>query len=91
MIWLRDITSIERTELKQYCLVIETTDRYKLSLSLKSDAELYEWQEDIYSRSPLNSSSNPTNFMHNIHAGFDPITGELQVSFVPFSYCIGCT
>lgn len=43
LLWLRDIASIERTDLKRYCLFIATKDK-KLWLSLKSDAELYSWQ-----------------------------------------------
>ncbi|KAI0920347.1 hypothetical protein AcW1_002116 [Taiwanofungus camphoratus] len=43
--------------------------------SLKSDEELYGWQDDIYSRSPLMGVSNPTNFVHKVHVGFDPVSG----------------
>ncbi|KAF8332021.1 kinase-like domain-containing protein [Cantharellus anzutake] len=71
---LKDITNIERTELKTYCLLIETKDR-RIWLSLKNDEELYAWQDDIYCRSPLMGVSNPTNFVHKIHVGFDPVTG----------------
>ncbi|QRV99459.1 P21 activated kinase [Ceratobasidium sp. AG-Ba] len=59
LLWLRDIASIERTDLKRYCLFIATKDK-KLWLSLKSDAELYAWQDEIYNRSPLMGVSNPT-------------------------------
>lgn len=75
---MRDITAVDRTELKQYCLAVETKDR-KIWLSLKSDEELYEWQEDIYNRSPLMGVSNPTNFVHKIHVGFDPVSGAFTV------------
>ena len=78
-IWLKDITAVERTELKQYCLLVESKDR-KIWLSLKSDEELYGWQDDIYSRSPLMGVSNPTNFVHKIHVGFDPVSGAFTVS-----------
>ncbi|KAF7307730.1 Glycoside hydrolase family 35 protein [Mycena kentingensis (nom. inval.)] len=33
------------------------------------------WQDDIYSRSPLMGFSNPTNFVHKVHVGFDPVSG----------------
>lgn len=36
--------------------------------------------EDIYSRSPLMGVSQPTNFVHQVHVGFDPITGGFTVS-----------
>ncbi|KAJ7216189.1 kinase-like domain-containing protein [Mycena haematopus] len=75
VILLRDIASIERTDLKPYCLLLETQDRKRYFLSLKNDEELYGWQDDIYSRSPLMGVSNPTNFVHKVHVGFDPVSG----------------
>ncbi|KAJ7223113.1 STE/STE20/PAKA protein kinase [Mycena pura] len=75
VIFLRDITSIERTDLKPYCLLLETQDRKRYYFSLKNDEELYGWQDDIYSRSPLMGFSAPTNFVHKVHVGFDPVSG----------------
>jgi hypothetical protein len=81
---LRDITNIERIDLKPYCLLLETKDK-RFHLSLKNDEELYGWQDDIYSRSPLMGVSNPTNFVHQVHVGFDPVTGAFTVYlFFPF-------
>ncbi|KAG8215352.1 Pkinase-domain-containing protein [Butyriboletus roseoflavus] len=74
MIMLHDITNIERVDLKPYCLLLETKDK-RYHLALKNDEELYGWQDDIYSRSPLMGVSNPTNFVHKVHVGFDPISG----------------
>ncbi|KAH7906421.1 Pkinase-domain-containing protein [Hygrophoropsis aurantiaca] len=71
---LKDITNIERIDLKPYCLLLETKDK-RYHLSLKNDEELYGWQDDIYSRSPLMGVSNPTNFVHKVHVGFDPVSG----------------
>jgi hypothetical protein len=31
--------------------------------------------DDIYARSPLMGVSNPTDFVHQVHVGFDPISG----------------
>ncbi|TEB25397.1 Pkinase-domain-containing protein [Coprinellus micaceus] len=73
-IWLRDISNIERTDLKPYCLLLEAKDK-RYFLSLKNDEELYGWQDDVYSRSPLMGVSNPTNFQHKVHVGFDPVSG----------------
>ncbi|KAH9856264.1 Pkinase-domain-containing protein [Lenzites betulinus] len=73
-IQLSDIASIERIDLKPYCLSLETKDK-RILFSLKSDEELYGWQDDIYSRSPLMGVSNPTNFVHKVHVGFDPVSG----------------
>ena len=42
--------------------------------SVKSDEELYGWLDDIYNGSPLNAHA-PTNFVHQIHVGFDPNSG----------------
>lgn len=79
LIYLKDISNIERTDLKAYCLLVETKDK-KIHLSLKNDEELYGWQDDVYSRSPLMGVSNPTDFVHKIHVGFDPISGAFTVS-----------
>lgn len=88
---------ISRTDLKPYCLLLETTpnanpnapnggssSQYSVKhydLLLKSDEELYSWQVDIYSRSPLMGVSNPTNFVHKVHVGFDPISGVYILIF----------
>ncbi|KAF7976569.1 hypothetical protein HWV62_6241 [Athelia sp. TMB] len=74
VILLRDISNIERTDLKPYCLLLETKDK-RYYFALRSDEEVYNWQDDVYSRSPLMGVSNPTNFAHNVHVGFDPVTG----------------
>ncbi|KAI0318186.1 kinase-like domain-containing protein [Amylostereum chailletii] len=73
-IQLRDLANIERTDLKPYCLLLETKDK-RYYLAMKGDEELYGWQDDIYSRSPLSGVSNPTNFVHKVHVGFDPVSG----------------
>ncbi|KAF9007102.1 kinase-like domain-containing protein [Cyathus striatus] len=71
---LADIANIERTDMKPYCLLLETKDK-RYYLSLKNDEELYGWQDDVYTRSPLMGVSNPTNFIHKVHVGFDPVSG----------------
>ncbi|KAI9850915.1 MAG: Protein kinase [Thelocarpon superellum] len=43
---------------------------------VKNDEEIYDWIENIYSRCPgMGGVSNPTNFSHQIHVGFDPRSG----------------
>ncbi|KAE8231467.1 hypothetical protein CF326_g3523 [Tilletia indica] len=74
LVFLKEITNITRTDLKPYCIEIETKDK-TFYLQLKSDEELYGWMDDIYSRSPLMGVSSPTNFVHQVHVGFDPISG----------------
>lgn len=44
---------------------------------LKSDDEIYDWIDVIYNRCPgMGGVSNPTNFSHRVHVGFDPVTGS---------------
>ncbi|KAM0162835.1 hypothetical protein ACHAPG_001541 [Botrytis cinerea] len=48
-----------------------------LQIKVKSDDDLYEWIDFIYARCPgMGGVSNPTNFSHSVHVGFDPNTGE---------------
>ncbi|SCV73050.1 BQ2448_6975 [Microbotryum intermedium] len=74
VVQLKDLTSVTRGELKPYCLTLVTPARTH-HLALKSDEELYSWLDDIYSRSPLMGVSSPTNFVHQVHVGFDPVSG----------------
>lgn len=44
---------------------------------LESDDEIYEWIDAIYNRCPgIGGVSNPTNFSHRVHVGFDPLNGQ---------------
>lgn len=44
---------------------------------LKSDDEIYDWIDAIYNRCPgMGGVSNPTNFSHRVHVGFDPVNGS---------------
>jgi len=81
VISLRDITKIERTDLKPYCILLETKDK-EYYLALRNDDEIYGWLDDVYSRSPLimMDIGNPTNFTHHVHVSFDPISGAFLVS-----------
>ena len=48
-----------------------------LQIRVKADDDLYEWIDFIYARCPgMGGVSNPTNFSHAVHVGFDPQTGE---------------
>jgi hypothetical protein len=52
-------------------------DTRSLQIKVKSDDDLYEWIDFIYARCPgMGGVSNPTNFAHAVHVGFDPQTGE---------------
>lgn len=42
----------------------------------KNDEELYSWIDAIYNKCPTQGVSNPTNFTHKVHVGFDPVSGR---------------
>ena len=43
---------------------------------VRTDEEIYEWIDAIYARSPgMGGVSNPTNFTHRVHVGFDAKSG----------------
>jgi len=75
---LSHISRLERVDSKPYCLLLETKDR-RYHLSFKNDEELYDWQDDVYLRSPL-GEGKPFGFVHNIHVGTDPASGTFLVS-----------
>ncbi|KAH6694017.1 kinase-like domain-containing protein [Plectosphaerella plurivora] len=48
-----------------------------LQIRVKSDDDLYEWIDLIYGACPgMGGVSNPTNFSHAVHVGFDPQSGD---------------
>ena len=48
-----------------------------LKIKVESDDELYQWVDFIYARCPgMGGVSNPTNFAHAVHVGFDNTTGK---------------
>ncbi len=48
-----------------------------LHIKVKSDDDLYDWIDLLYGRCPtMGGVSNPTNFAHAVHVGFDPQTGQ---------------
>ncbi|GAA5945150.1 serine/threonine protein kinase CLA4 [Sporobolomyces koalae] len=74
VIQLQDLSSVTREDLKPFCIALVTPAR-TFYLALKSDEELYSWMDEIYARSPLMGVSSPTNFVHQVHVGFDPVSG----------------
>lgn len=47
-----------------------------VTCEVKNDDEIYDWIEKIYERCPgMGGVSNPTNFSHRVHVGFDPKSG----------------
>lgn len=44
---------------------------------LESDDDIYDWIDAINNRCPgMGGVSNPTNFAHRVHVGFDPVNGS---------------
>ena len=74
LVFLREVQSVTRTDLKPYCFEIVTRDK-SYYVMCKNDEELYTWIDEIYQRCPLTGVSNPTNFTHKVHVGFDPNSG----------------
>ncbi|KAJ3205017.1 Protein kinase [Entophlyctis luteolus] len=74
VILLKEVEQVQRSELKPYCLEIVTRDR-SYFVACRSDEELYSWMDEVYQRSPLINISNPTNFVHQVHVGFDLSSG----------------
>ncbi|PUU80771.1 P21-Rho-binding domain-domain-containing protein [Tuber borchii] len=87
---LKDIVSVNRTDMKPYCFEVvrmassqngansmaSDAPRRTVFVSVKSEQELYDWVDDVYSRCPsMGGVSNPTNFTHQVHVGFDPVSG----------------
>lgn len=77
---LGDVVDVQRVDLKPFCVELETKEKL-IYFAFRTDEEVYGWMEDIYSRSPLMGVSQPTNFVHQVHVGFDPISGGFTVSF----------
>ncbi|KAJ3319666.1 Protein kinase [Boothiomyces sp. JEL0866] len=73
VIMLKDLERVERTDLQPYCIELSTRDR-SYYFSCSTDSELYHWLDQIYNLSPL-GISEPSNFTHNVHVGFDSTNG----------------
>ncbi|KAB8232147.1 kinase-like domain-containing protein [Aspergillus alliaceus] len=57
-------------------LITRDVPTKSITCEVKSDDEIYDWIDKIYERCPgMGGVSNPTNFSHRVHVGFDPRTG----------------
>ena len=90
-IQLKDVTGVSRSETVRMAFEITrlanptqskapTLNRdlptKTVTCEVRNDDEIYEWIDKIYERCPgMGGVSNPTNFSHRIHVGFDPQTG----------------
>jgi hypothetical protein len=77
---LCEITQLERSDLADYSLLLVLNHKKNYNIAFASDAELYDWQDDIYQRCPLGNYSAPFDFVHKAHIGGDAITGTFPVS-----------
>ena len=79
------------------CLIVEFTTgpssssspspTDNISIVFPGYSELYTWRDELYLRSALSSAIGlPTNFVHLVHVGYDPMTGAFTVSF----FFLGC-
>lgn len=89
-LFLSDITAIGRAELAVPTIEIKRSvdgpssspgerdgAAKVLFIKVKSDEELYTWIDFIHIACPgLGGVSNPTNFFHGVHVGFDATTRE---------------
>ena len=88
---LRDVTSVGRHDNIALCLEIlrvanpgtnsglanRDLPQKSLLMRFETSEELYDWQDSIYTRCPsISGVSNPTNFSHRVHVGFDPQNGN---------------
>ncbi|ORX49159.1 Pkinase-domain-containing protein [Hesseltinella vesiculosa] len=73
MVALKMVEAVNRSDLKSHCFELETAKK-KIYIACRNDEELYSWMDEIYNLTPL-GASDPTNVVHNIHVGFDPISG----------------
>lgn len=88
-IQLRDILGVERSDTQP--LSFEITRALNpskgsspprdgptkiVTCKVETDDEVYSWIDSIYQRCPsMGGVSNPTNFTHRVHVGFDPNSG----------------
>ncbi|KAK3060194.1 hypothetical protein LTS18_009102, partial [Coniosporium uncinatum] len=88
-IQLKDVTNIARSEVHSLSFEL-TKSATTLSTNspprdgpsktyickVETDEEVYAWIDSIYGRCPsMGGVSNPTNFTHRVHVGFDPTSG----------------
>ena len=88
-IQLQDITRIGRSDSHPYSFEIfrnthpshsspptREPNVKMLIVKVEKDEEVYSWMDSIYQRCPsMGGVSNPTNFSHHVHVGFDPTSG----------------
>ncbi|KAJ2800739.1 Protein kinase, partial [Coemansia helicoidea] len=75
LVVLKEVNQVCRSEIKTYCIEIKAKDR-DYFIQCASDDDLYSWMDAIYEKCPLLSGvSPPSNFHHQVHVDFDPVSG----------------
>ncbi|OAL51222.1 Pkinase-domain-containing protein [Pyrenochaeta sp. DS3sAY3a] len=88
-IQLRDILGVERSDTQPLSFEITRSLNPNkgsspprdgptkiITCKVETDDEVYSWIDSIYQRCPsMGGVSNPTNFTHRVHVGFDPTSG----------------
>ncbi|KAJ3024479.1 UNVERIFIED_CONTAM: Protein kinase [Siphonaria sp. JEL0065] len=71
LIMLRDVVTVQRTELKTYSFEVEMLNGKTFNFACTSEADLYDWIDLVYQRCPRMAIGGPTNFVHEVHVGVD--------------------
>ncbi|KAH7390509.1 serine/threonine-protein kinase shk2 [Pyrenochaeta sp. MPI-SDFR-AT-0127] len=88
-IQLRDILGVERSDTQPLSFEITRSLNSNkgsspprdgptkvITCKVETDDDVYSWIDSIYQRCPsMGGVSNPTNFTHRVHVGFDPTSG----------------
>lgn len=88
-IQLRDILGVERSDTQPLSFEITRSlnpskgsspprdgPTKVITCKVETDDDVYSWIDSIYQRCPsMGGVSNPTNFTHRVHVGFDPTSG----------------
>ena len=83
-IYLKDVLHITRTDLGTAFEITRLQNgaasrdgpTKTVTCKVDTDDEVYSWIDNIYDRCPnMGGVSNPTNFAHQVHVGFDQTTG----------------
>ncbi|CDK24129.1 unnamed protein product [Kuraishia capsulata CBS 1993] len=85
-VWLSmplfNISSVVKNQMKPNCFEIvlrrqSSSNQKSVFVSVKSEKDLNTWIDSILSKCPLTLGfSNPINFTHKVHVGFDPASGS---------------
>lgn len=88
-IQLRDVLGVERSDTQPLSFEITRASNASkgsspprdgptkvITCKVDTDDDVYSWIDSIYQRCPsMGGVSNPTNFTHRVHVGFDPTSG----------------